>query len=335
MFSKYIFFGCQGNGFYKVAYSDLSELENADYYDHPFDACVNVCIKFLGKLVFKPKFNRLFPSFIERLLYRNIINSCTQHIDSVCYVIFPPTLFYLKPEFISEIRKIKPDSKVVIYFQDIIRSYSDWNAWIPQLRKISDLIITYDKTDAEEFGFKYFPTPFSMVEICPDNNIPLSDVYFCGKAKTRFDTIIEVYKKLAQKGLICDFYIYGVNNKDRIVASGLHYDEPLSYYNNLQHIQKTKCLLEIMQEGAVGFTPRLWESVWADKHLLTNNSVVSKVSFYDSDAIHFIETDLDLIDNWINEKISYGNSTKQSLSPKKLLRFIDQFFLSSKNNTIC
>ena len=103
---------------------------------------------------------------------------------------------------------------------------------------------------------------------------------------------------------------------------GIHYDDEfLTYEQNIQHVLNAKSVLEIMQEGADGFTPRVWESIIYDRHLLTNNESLSQSEYYNSDYMHDVN-DSDIV-HALKREVAYDTNQKNKLSPIHLLTFID------------
>ena len=78
-----------------------------------------------------------------------------------------------------------------------------------------------------------------------------------------------------------------------------------------------------MQENADGYTPRLWEAIMLNKHLLTNNKRVKESNYYNPNNILVINEN-DNISNWINSKVDIINSLKKEKSPLYLLELIEQ-----------
>ena len=104
---------------------------------------------------------------------------------------------------------------------------------------------------------------------------------------------------------------------------GIHYEgKNLSYEQNIQHVLNTKAVLEIMQEGADGFTPRVWESIIYDKHLLSNNASLHHSEYYNADFMHDIY-DANVL-QLVNMPVRYDSNHKNILSPTHLLKFIDE-----------
>ena len=113
-------------------------------------------------------------------------------------------------------------------------------------------------------------------------------------------------------------------NEQRI--DGIYYNEPLFDYNkNIQHVLNTRCVLEVMQEGADGYTPRVWESIVYKRHLLTNNTMLHKSEFYNAANMHNISDD-NILD-WIYTSANYSAEEQERLSPIHLLEFIEDQLL--------
>ena len=326
MFSDFIVFACRGDGFYDVAYSDLLNRKDVKYYNHPMKSIRSFFLRLLGKLVFRPSFNAFFPRWVEIAIYHAILKGVDDNAGKHCFVIFYPTYFYLKDGFVSAIRKRFTNSKIVLYFQDIISSYRGLDKQISFIKDRFDVVLSYDKDDSSKYGFTYYPTPFSIISVNDINSVSECDVYYCGKAKSRYPLIFQAYKSCQERGLKCNFFIFGLKKEYQIKAPGLHYDTPVNYIQNLRYVNRTKCILEIMQEGATGYTPRLWESIVFDKHLLTNNESIINSKYYNFNSIHLIDSDMCSIQEWINLNVNYNNSIKRELSPIYLLSFLNELF---------
>ena len=208
--------------------------------------------------------------------------------------------------------------------QDLVKRFPGIN--IENLKNIFDLILSYDEGDCIQFGLIYHPTPMSNVRIQDRSEVDSTDVYFCGRAKGRYDIICNVYKKCLEMNLKCDFHVFSVPNFEMQLA-GIHYDRDyMTYEKNLIHMSKAKCILEVMAPDASGFTPRLWEAIIYDKYLITNNTKVFTSSFFNEGKIISIDDFLGGI--WNKEKIceqnQWNENIKKQLSPLNLLLFIEK-----------
>jgi hypothetical protein len=79
-----------------------------------------------------------------------------------------------------------------------------------------------------------------------------------------------------------------------------------------------------MQSGAEGYTPRLWEALSYNKHLLTNNHTVAQSPYYRKEQIHIIDNDLSVISQWIDTAVdAITTSMQDSMSPMQLIRHLE------------
>lgn len=126
----------------------------------------------------------------------------------------------------------------------------------------------------------YYPTPYSSIPV--ETGIGTEkDLYFLGATKNRFTEIIEAYESCTQNGLKCDFNLVGVPGKQQVYKDDIHYIKSMPYRENLSRASRSKCLLEILQKNAKGYTPRMWEAILLGKKIMTNNPTVRYSPFYD------------------------------------------------------
>ena len=219
--------------------------------------------------------------------------------------------------------------KIVWFLQDLIatrRMHDGSSLFMDDLKNKLDMIFSFDQKDCKKYGLIYHHLVFSSYENEVDER-PDSDVYFLGKAKNRHKDIIKVYEILKGRGLKCDFHIAGVPIEEQAYRDEIDYEPHISYKENLQRILHTKCLLELMQKGGVGFTQRGCEAVCLNKKLLTNNPEIKNAPFYNSEYISCFSDVKDIDINFIEEirkDMVVDYNYKYNFSPIKLLEFIDE-----------
>lgn len=184
-------------------------------------------------------------------------------------------------------------------------------------------MLSYDYNDAKRYDILYYPTPYSAIPVESVTN-PDNDVYFLGKGKNRLTEIIDAYERFTQNGLKCDFNLVGVPGKQQVYKDDIHYIKSMPYRENLSRASRSKCLLEILQKNAKGYTPRMWEAILLGKKIMTNNPTVRYSPFYDERYVSiFTDTkklDTDFIRANPDLKIDYHYIDQ--LSPRHLLEFI-------------
>lgn len=317
---NYVIIGC--DEYYLVGYHDIITLPCVSYHTNYYDGFDSFWERQLVRWNFSRKINQYVHTPFSRLVYPKLYPHHFTDNKPICFLFFGNRQQIYQTDFLKYIRKNYKDSKIVLYMQDLVARNSELH--FDSVNKQFDLLLSYDKGDAAKYNMHYYPTPMSYYPISEKNTLSESDIYFCGKGKDRYILIHNIYEQCSQVGLICDFYITEMPaSAPRI--SGIHYNQPLSYIENLEHIVKTKCILEIMQGGADGYTPRTWESIMYDKHLLTNNTTFEHSLYYFSYGHHNIQTLKDSsILHWINTAVTYPYELKKKISPINLLYFIDK-----------
>ena len=319
---KYNYVIIGSDQFYLVGYHDVICLPDVSYHSSLQDGFDSWLSRFLLKCNFSKKINTFVKNPFSFYVWPRIYPHSFDNNKPICYLFFVDHTI-LKSSYIDYIRKAEPSSKCVLYFQDLIKTNSQLD--LNYFKSKMDLIISYDQGDSREYNLYYHPTPMSYVEVEGNPNIEESDVYFCGYAKSRWPIVHECYTRLTQQGIKCDFNLVNMQDASLRMDGINYYMKPFSYLENLQHVVKTKCILEIMQEGADGYTPRLWESIMYDKHLITNNKSVFRSEFNVPEYIHDIsEINEGTIGQWKNSKVLFKSSIKTKLSPIHLLQFIDK-----------
>lgn len=314
---NYIIIG--GSGFYKIAYSNLFLDSNIQYFENYVDGLHNPFFRLLTKLNFNLAVNNWIKTPFKKFVFPKIFPYNFKDSAPLCFVFFGVQFSVINTSYIEYLRRIHPAAKFVLYMQDIVSSLPYYD--IESYKKRFDLILSYDKNDCLKYGLTYFPTPYSFVAPSTLKKQAPIDVFFCGAAKTRLKTILDIYIKCKQKGLSCKFFITGVPEADRLVADDIVYDHKISYIENLSYVNASKCIVEVMQENAVGFTPRLWEALFYGKHLLTNNEFAD-IECYNSNSIHNI-TEIEQITSWISQDISIDLSVQKKKDPHALLALIE------------
>lgn len=310
-----------------IMYNDLQGKDNILFIDSPFDNCKNK--KFyqtLHKLHYHGNLNKYFEFPLKSLWNHFYFHEKLDDKQQLCFVFFISSLRKENESFFKYLKKQYPGCKLVIYFEDIIASRGKEGGNILRLDYIDkyfDLALSYDKVDSEKYGFLYYPTPYSVIVIKDNPYIPQSDLFFCGAAKQRYDMIVDVYKKCIDKDTKCDFIIARADGNEKI--DGMSYvSYMLPYSEYLEHMKKTNCLLEIIQEGSTGYTLRVWEALVYGKKLLTNNKNIINAPFYDEKQFRYFSEIGDMEIEFINQKQELTPRYREELSPLRLIECIDK-----------
>lgn len=189
-------------------FSDILNLENVNYYklsDLNF-----IATKFI-------QIHNRFPNkFTKYLLARKFINIFisnmipinTEKTDkSSIHIIFENNPFSCNYEILKFIKSNQPNAKFVFYWTNTISTNRRKEKMASLLsEQFYDLIITFDKRDAELYDLEYFEIPNSRVFEPEDYPIE-SDIYFCGLDKGRLLDVSKICDFLTINSFKCDFNV--------------------------------------------------------------------------------------------------------------------------------
>lgn len=161
-----------------------------------------------------------------------------------------------------------------------------------------DMVYTFDESDSKKYGFRFTNTLYSKRnDITPSSK--KSDLFFIGRAKDRLAKLQAIAKLCVSNSLNPNFSILISDRKQEQIKGVKYIDKVIPYDKVLPQIISSKCVLDIVQEGQVGLTMRVYEAIFYNKKLITNNQSVKKLRYYRPDYMQVINS-LDEIDvNWI------------------------------------
>ena len=231
----------------------------------------------------------------------------------------------LSMDYLKYLRHKYPDSKFVKIHRDLMKithenpEYSEEN-----MNKLFDLRLTYDEGEAEKYGILSFDEIESKVEIPVDKDYPLCDVFFAGKAKDRFQKIIKAYDIFETAGLKCDFFITGVPKDKQIIRAGIVYSDVFMPYKEMLYKSvNARCMLDINQEGAIGYTSRFLEAIIYNKKLIANNPSMLCSKYYNPKFIQFVEKMEDINPSFVTDECLVDYHYEGDFSPINLILQID------------
>lgn len=306
---------------YKISYSDINVSQNGMYVAGLSSILGNKTTKYLNSVLI-----RITGIPIARYILKPLLRKLKSIEFPICFILFGNWVEYeVSIKFLDYLKNLFPDSRYVWFMQDLVDTHPRIKSRINQLIQKFNLVLSFDYSDSKNYDLVYHPLVFSSVENF-HNEFPDSDIYFLGKAKNRLPEIIRTYEYLKNKGLKLDFYIVGVPEGQHVYPKEIHYIEGMSYIDNLKHIKRCKCALEIMQKGGSGYTQRVCEVLYFNKKIITNNKYLKEAPFYDESNMYVVDESFNIDDTFISkikdsQLIDY--KYKEQLSPLRLLEYID------------
>lgn len=169
------------------------------------------------------------------------------------------------------------------------------------LKGLGFRIVTFDPADAAQYQLDLVAQVYRRVDAyrqCIPSDI---DVYFLGQDKGRFDALHRLGTQLQAQGLSTDFLVVPEHGRDYPAQSPVNICQQMqSYGQNIERINRARCLLEWTQTNQAGLTIRTLEAMFFDKKLITNNPWVKQQAFYHPARVFVLgQDDLRQITNFL------------------------------------
>ena len=322
---NYIFFNAVSNkrknnqnDYNVICLRDLETISNMTVVQVPFDYA-KYPIRWLYCLIYSSKLKKIIPFCVKKLFFPYYFKNKFNDNRPICFVIYNP---YIPFEYFEYLRKTYPNCKIVRIYRDFltkqIKSIND-------IDKKFDLIMSFDKEESNRYGISFFKEYESKIDINPSLDAPKYDIFFAGVAKDRWPRLLKAYKIFTSAGLKCHYYIVNLPKEQQIELEGVEYsNKPLEYTEMLQRSIDSKCLLEINQSGAVGYTSRFLEAVMYNKKLITDNYSIIDDKFYNPKYIQCVKNVDDIDTEFVKSTEEVNYNYKDEFSPIHLIEQIDR-----------
>lgn len=227
-------------------------------------------------------------------------------------------------DYIEYVKNRYPNSKAVLIYRDLRKITHILYPNHPD-NPVFDLQMSIDAREAEKYGWGHFDEFESKPEVEISSNYPESDVFFAGKAKDRLPRLLQAYDIFSKAGLKVKYYLTGVPESDRKPLPGVEYaDRFMTYTEMLYHTVNSRCVLEINQAEAVGYTSRFLEAVMFNKRLITDNQDVKKSKFYTPENILCIKDIDNITADFVKNDTPIDYKYNNEFSPIHLIEKIDK-----------
>lgn len=189
---------------------------------------------------------------------------------------------------IARLKRIQQSAEFILYTWDSLTTH-DYRLHAP----LFDRVITFDRYDAEEYGYEYLPLfcQRSMQGLSRSRAMPKT-IYMVGNLSPNRYTAVEAFRKYCElEGIIFRHYLKlspvigarmvraGVNPKGvkwRSITPAVFremIETSVGVFDFANHVQS-------------GQTMRMMENLCTGKKIITNNTWVKREPFYSPDRIH-------------------------------------------------
>lgn len=316
--------------------SDLRNISNVEFEDVKIINNTNKFTKKVQKIHCSHKINKIIKLPLRRLWYK--FNYYKFDDNTNYFIIVYGDVFFLYD--ISVFKYLKKKSKNVHFILILVDSINIKTQIAEFIREIYnnsvwDYVFSYDFNDCEKYGMSFLNyCYYSKPKIEIKNNLIINDVNFCGTLKPgRKEKIIELFEFLDKNGVKCDFCVVRyLKNDTSFEGKGFRcLDKKQSYYDCIKDIQKSKCIIEYLQDGQDAQTLRYFEAVCFNKKLLTNNENVKKLPFYNPKYMKCFKKIEDIDIEWLKEDCNVDYKYNGEFSPVHFIEKIKELYLSEED----
>lgn len=320
MQEKIVFLG-NGQEWCEKSLSDFKEFKNVKVINYKYLCNLNKFLNFFAKIHFSYKVNSIINLPFKSLWFKKIINEINEKKEEdIIIIIYDRSLFANNIKFIKYLRKNFSRCKLVYMFTNIVKiSGASDNDFVSKLNEMYDLVYAFDPVDAKKYNFCYSPLIYSYNKIDVESK---NQVFYVGRAKDRYQMLINVYERIEELNINSKFYISDVSTEKQKYKNKIEYNKYISYNECLKNIQESTCLLDIIQGDSEGFTIKTCEAIYYDKLLITTNKNVKNAPFYDERYILVIESANDINKDFFKNsgRAKYSKEGKEFFSVNTYLK---------------
>lgn len=246
----------------------------------------------------------LISMYIKRY-FEKVMKTVRSRKYDVVFLISGQSLSFSK-DMVAEIKACQPHAKFVLYQWDSQTNFP----YIEQVQEFFDKCYSFDRRDVEESSYlKFLPLFYSRIyeEVGEKNNKDFKyDFCFVGTAhpkKYKFINMMsEQLKPVYPNQYIYYFFpspiVYFYRKVMNEELRGAKYNEfhyvPLEGEEMNGIYESSRCVLDSAQDGQLGLTIRVFESLGAKKKLITTNEDIVNYDFYRPENIYVYEGKIDL-----------------------------------------
>ena len=274
------------------------------YYD------INIIFRLLRELWFKLKLP------YESIWFNKTIISNRAKI----YIIKDPLITV---NFIKWIKKIKPNSRIILDFDNRVGMSINPN----DIKDYSIELWSYDFDDCHKYAMNQKPIGYFDIYKVEKFQEPIYDILFVGRDKNRLKELIKLKTLFQNMELKTKFHI--TPNRSYMICKNVHYKHAISYRKYMDLISKSRAILNIMPVHQKSITQRELEAVFNNKKCITNNKSIISFELYHPNRYFIIG-----VDDFSN-LISFLKAPYPHVSTEKLSKYsIDKVIDFMVNKTL-
>lgn len=285
---------------------------------------VNIISSLIRKVVLNKSVNKILNIPNKEYWFNTIDPNTLKTFNKVVFIDVSLNYFTLE-----QVKRMKFENNNIKLYLFLLNSLNAESESIQSFKDRIDLypwddIFSFDSKDAKDNNYTYKCFCYYSKPKVDLEHTVINDVFFIGGEKgKREKKITEIYDYLIMNGVICDFSVMSNQRKHqyskgiRVFSNGW-----IPYNRVISGVNKSNCILEILQEGQTGPSLRYFEAIAFNKKLLTNNPNIVCFPYYD-DRYMKVFNNIDDIDiEWIREKMNINYNYDDDFSPNHLIDYV-------------
>lgn len=247
--------------------------------------------------------------------------------DYSTLLIFDGAIEYMDVEFFRLAKQRNPDIRICLF---LINSYDAGSPVMWAVREHIrdwdwDAIYSFDPDDCRKYGFRYCGFNYYSMQPVKKDFQTENDCYFVGGLKgEREQLIIDTYNYLNRNGVKCDFLCKEYVNFEKIVGGIRVIDQRLPYEQIICDVNKSNCIIEILQKNQNAPSLRYFEAICYNKKLLTTNDNIKQYPYFNNKYMKVFHSVYDIDIEWIKKNDIIDYKYKGDFSPKMLIDFLQK-----------
>jgi hypothetical protein len=254
--------------------------------DRPFDTPALTALTKIGPQLIFPLANRLYEKLLGQF--------GSAHYDWVL-VVNGQTL---SSSFLQRLRGDYPSAIFVLYLWDSLANRSH----VRHNLSVFDRVLSFDHLDAKKYNLLLRPLFYGrgFTKTASDGKQPLYDISFVGTAHSDRFAVVDRVKAQLAADVAAFWYLYlqapWVMHYYRLTKLGMKHArsadfefKPLTKAEVQSIFSESNCILDIEHPSQVGLTMRTFETLGAQKKIVTTNVSVRDYDFFKAENICVID----------------------------------------------
>lgn len=308
---------------YKKMYEEVITSGRKDIIEIPRFTHMNLMLRGICRLHFNPRINShlwLRGKSIWNGHYSLSSYKFDENEQYVAIFMNGTIRLYYSIDYFRQFKKEHPNVKTAMVLYDSSSNQSAKRCFA--LASVFDIVLSFDSEDCKKYGFKWFNSTLSMPRGLSHDDNYKSSAFFVGVGGERLDLLHSIFYTIVSSIENTKFIINGVKRSQQVLEKVVEYNHTISYPESQKYAFNTDCIVEVIKPNQTGMTLRTCEAIMFNKKLLTNNSDIRKLPFYDERymSVFSCADDIDL--SFLSRNIKVDYKYNGYFSPYEILNII-------------